>query len=272
MRRQIFVLSFVVTTISASPNWDLFATDDVTIDNDIDSALTDDMFASDSGFDSTDDSLLNVNGGLSDFQFTDENLAIDGSSDCSSSSPLRRNRARTDSCSANPSNQPSDPPLRYLEVKTAEDVEKYWCSKIVPDVIPMNIPVCMTIYGSEVPWEGWAAITDYLERPGIAPKPSGILNVFRARLSKSTVDAGLEERHGKRFEKIDGSRYYGMHSRLTMSNVIVTPANYIICADNQAYCCFEFVEADRRRYGVDVPPDEGTGFYCSRATRVAFHP
>lgn len=179
--------------VSAYQDWDLFSGDDVMINNDIDPDMSNDLFADDLESNIADDSSLNVNGVPSDLTFPTENLATDSSSDCSPSSPLNRNRARSDFCAETPSDQPSDLPLRYLEVFTAEDVNKYWCSLIVPDVIPMIIPVCLTPPGWESPWEGLAAVRDFLEQPDTAKPLSGILNAFRCKLSKSTLDAGIEK-------------------------------------------------------------------------------
>lgn len=88
-----------------------------------------------------------------------DHVSADDHPNCSASSTLsRRIRARLDSCPANPPSKE-----RYLDVRTDEDVKKYWCSET--GLLGFgNIPVCNLLPTAEktsVP-KGW---TDFQTSP-----------------------------------------------------------------------------------------------------------
>lgn len=177
MRSIFFVFGLVVMAISISQDSNLFSDNGLEADLNI----SDDLFANEFGFNSLNDFSLNVDGSYPDKQIwddliTDSDLRADKDFVCSSSFlSSRRIRARLDSCAQSPEKAP-----HYLEVKTAEDVKKYWCSQT--NVLGIaNIPVC-SLFPDLVgvtPSENtrWHDI----EFPST---PSGFVTLLQCRLSK----------------------------------------------------------------------------------------
>ena len=187
MRTIFFSLSLVVMAIkSNSQDSNLFSDTGLKADLNI----SDDLFANESGFDSLNDFSLDVDGSSypikqqtwDDLIITDSDLDLltDKDSVCSFSSlsSSRRIRARLDFCAQPP---PEKAP-RYLEVKTAEDVKKYWCSQT--DILGIaNIPVC-SLFPDLVgvtPSENtrWHDLSSFPSTP-----PSGFVTLLQCRLSK----------------------------------------------------------------------------------------
>lgn len=118
------------------------------------------------------DDLLNSEEFLPTEPISDNFLTADDSTDCSSlSSFSRRIRVRSGSCSAKSE--------RYLDVRTAEDVKKYWCSE-TNHLGFANIPVCNLLPNAGVkPSEHapWPEID-------ISSIPPGFTSLAYCRISK----------------------------------------------------------------------------------------
>lgn len=141
MSRTSFLLVLILMKVWACcKDTNFFSLNDDTLSFDqIDPNLSDNLFANEADFNINDqylvnDELFNNEGYLPTEPFSDNFLAANDEPNCSSFSSLsRRIRARLDSCSTTPQ--------KYLVVKTAEDVQKYWCSETVALGFA-NIPVC----------------------------------------------------------------------------------------------------------------------------------
>ena len=150
---------------NSSQESDLFSLDDHLLSDEAESNRPDDLFASNSGSGITDDLFLNdVSSNLDemsltgsipdDFQIADSDLlSPPNDPECSwSPSSSNRLRAREGPFCRQDSATKNAPP-RYLEVKTDDDVKKYWCSE-TSIVGFANLPVCnrATILPSSPSW------------------------------------------------------------------------------------------------------------------------
>lgn len=151
------------------------SSNDISFDE-IEPDLSDALFANEAELDINgsplvNDDLLNNEGSLPTEPFSDNFLAANDDPNCLFSSLSRRIRARSDSCSANPE--------KYLVVRTAEDVKKYWCSE--SDMLGFaNIPVCNLLPTAGVkPSEvgPWPEID-------ISSIPVGFISLAYCRISK----------------------------------------------------------------------------------------
>lgn len=126
--------------ISNTQSSNLFLSDEL-LASDLDSNVNDDLFSYVSGSGIVDDVFISdllpdMNEPLStqnipnDFFVTDPNLLADDVRDCTSS--LSRVRTRSDFCAKE---------RHYFDVRTAEDVQKYWCSELIINGFAF-IPVC----------------------------------------------------------------------------------------------------------------------------------
>ena len=126
--------------VSNTQSSNLFFSDEL-LASDLESNVNDDLFTYDSGSGIVDDAFISdllpdMNEPLSmqqipdDLYVTDQNLRPDDVRDCTSSSS--RVRARSNFCAKE---------RHYFDVRTAEDVQKYWCSQIIIDGSAL-IPVC----------------------------------------------------------------------------------------------------------------------------------
>ena len=155
-----------------------FSLDDDTSVDKIEPNLSDVLFTNEAEFNMNDnplanDQLLNSDASFAIEPFSDNFLMASDEPNCSSFSSLsRRIRARSDSCSANPE--------KYLVVRTAEDLKKYWCSESVALGFA-NIPVCSLVYGAfgvrpseQAPWP----------EIDISSIPKGFLTLTKCKISK----------------------------------------------------------------------------------------
>lgn len=123
-------------TVSNSQYSNLFSNAEL-LASEIGPNMDDNLFANDSGSDIVNDDLSSdvdesflTEQTPDDFQITDSDLLADDGHDCSL--PSSRVRARSDFCAKE---------THIFEVKTNEDVKKYWCSQT--DLVGLaNIPVC----------------------------------------------------------------------------------------------------------------------------------
>lgn len=155
-----------------------FSLDDDTSFDKIEPNLSDDLFTNEAEFNMNDnslvsDQLLNNEAYFPIKPFSDNSVMASDESNCSSFSSLsRRIRARLNSCSANPE--------KYLVVRTAEDVQKYWCSE--SDVLGFaRIPVC-----SLVPEAQGVRPSEQSPWPeiDISSIPEGFLTLTQCKISK----------------------------------------------------------------------------------------
>lgn len=121
-----------------------------------------------------------------DFQISDTNFLTDKSDDClSTPSPVSRVRARSGVCANNG---------RYIDVQTAEDVQKYWCSE--SSLVGFaNIPVCNLYEGGLTP-----STEDLLTyRPGPTLPFMPFTSLLICQLSKfSHIQRTMDLHPGKR--------------------------------------------------------------------------
>ena len=166
MRRATILLILILdlmTGPSSCDDVDIFSSNnDLTFDE-VESNLSDGLFTNEAGSDIGDNLF-------------DDFLAVDDSS-CPSSFTLsrRRIRIRSDSCSAT---QSGSNPERYLDVRTDEDVKKYWCSESNYAGFS-NIPVCNILIGAKFPSN--AFLHPDLE---FSEVPAGFLTLTQCRISK----------------------------------------------------------------------------------------
>lgn len=238
-------------------------------DWEVESNIPDDLFANEPGLDTLDDFSLDVDESYLAMQtwddlIPDSDLLADNDVDCSFSSLSSRSiRARSDSDSCV---QAQEKTPEYLVVKTAEDVKKYWCSET--NVLGFtNIPVC-----SLLPDQVGVTPTENTRWLDLEPPstPSGFFTLIPCRISKF-LSARPKRNPCSKFTTLlkiikKNSRTLTRSFANSIGYDIVTPANYIICADDRAYCCNRFLpfEVDK------LTADRGTGFLCSPAFRMAF--
>lgn len=237
------------------------------------SNIDDDLFV-------TDD-LLNVEQASSPTESVHDEFfaAADDASKCSSFSPSRKIRARSaaaDSCSTNPE--------RYLDVRTDEDVKKYWCSES-GFLGFANIPVCNLSPNTQT-----TSNPNIWADPKTSPPPVGFytLPVCRIRkfhfffiyvkcmwgtfeFSRSCIAETIPESFWK-FSWTWSLLQMKNNKQLTFERerkmILVTPLNYIICDDDLAYCCQSVLSL----YTHLITYDVGVGYFCVRAFRKASHP
>lgn len=171
MRRAAILLVLilhVITCQSSYDDMDIFSSNNDFSLDEIESNLLDSLSTNEAGSTIGDNTL-------------DDFLALDDDSSCPSSfSPSRRRiRTRSDSssCSATQS-WSNNNPERYLDVRTDEDVQKYWCSESNYAGFS-NIPVCNLLPRAKIP-------SNLLLHPDLefVNVPAGFLTLTLCQISK----------------------------------------------------------------------------------------
>ena len=185
-RASLLLLLTMVKVWGSCEDLNFFSANNDVLFDEVEPNLPDGFFANEAYLDFNgsplvNDHLLNDEGSLPTEPVSDNFLAADDSTNCSSlSSFSRRIRVRSGSCSAKSE--------RYIDVKTAEDVKKYWCSE--NDSLGFaNIPVCNLLPTAGVkPSElaPWPEID-------ISSIPAGFISLAYCRISKFFHFCGMFE-------------------------------------------------------------------------------